>query len=100
MKNLKCHKVSIVFSIFSCYISLGQIYFPTANSKWEKRNPKEYDISLNKLSKAISFAESNEYSGEKDLRIAILKGFSKEPYHQILGPTKKRGGPSGIILKW
>ena len=33
------------------------------------------------------------------MRIAILKGFSREPYHQILGPTKKRGGPAGMILK-
>ena len=31
--------------------------------------------------------------------MAILKGFANEPYHQILGPTKKRGGPAGIILK-
>ena len=69
MKNLSSHKVYIVFSIFSCYLSVGQIYFPTANSKWEKRNPQEYDISLNKLSKAISFAQSNEYSGEKDLSL-------------------------------
>ena len=62
MKNLSSHKVYIVLSIFSCYLSVGQIYFPTANSKWENKDPKEYDISLNKLSKAISFAESNEYS--------------------------------------
>ena len=41
----------------------------------------------------------DRYSGERDLRIAILKGFAREPYHQILGPTKKRGGPAGIILK-
>jgi CubicO group peptidase (beta-lactamase class C family) len=28
-----------------------------------------------------------------------LKGFEKEPFHKILGPTKKRGGPAGMILK-
>ena len=42
---------------------------------------------------------ANEYSGGRDLRVAILKGFAREPYHQILGPTKKRGGPAGMILK-
>ena len=47
----------------------------------------------------LSFAEGNEYKGSRDLRIAILKGFEREPFHQILGPTKKRGGPAGIILK-
>jgi CubicO group peptidase (beta-lactamase class C family) len=50
------------------------------------------------LQEAVHFAESNEYSGSRDLRIAILKGFEQEPYHEILGPTKKRGGPAGMIL--
>ena len=33
------------------------------------------------------------------MRIAILKGFQKEPFHYIAGKTKKRGGPAGVILK-
>jgi hypothetical protein len=32
MKNLPTHKFYTLFSIFSCYFSLGQIYFPSA--KW------------------------------------------------------------------
>lgn len=48
---------------------------------------------------AVKFAMNNEYSGSRDLRIAILKGFEREPFHEILGPTKKRGGPAGMILK-
>jgi CubicO group peptidase (beta-lactamase class C family) len=51
------------------------------------------------LETAITFAKDNEYSGSRDLRIAVLKGFSHEPYHKIMGPTKKRGGPAGMILK-
>ena len=66
---------------------------------WETKNPEEFNLSTVALNKAINFAQSNEYSGERDLRIAILKGFEKEPYHKILGPTKKRGGPAGILLK-
>ena len=56
-------------------------------------------LTRGKIAEAIDFAKKNEYSGSKDLRIAILRGFSKEPYHKILGPTKKRGGPAGMILK-
>ncbi len=52
-----------------------------------------------KLKEAVDFARKNEYSGSRDLRIAILKGFEREPFHEILGPTKKRGGPAGMILK-
>lgn len=52
-----------------------------------------------KLQEAVQFALDNEYSGEVDLRQAILKGFEREPYHEILGPTKRRGGPAGMILR-
>lgn len=52
-----------------------------------------------KLKEAIDFAMANEYSGEKDLRLAILKSFSREPDHMLQGPTRERGGPAGMILK-
>lgn len=76
-----------------------EYYFPAKNEAWAQRAPKDVKISPEKLSAAVSFAEANEYSGSRDLRIAILKGFEKEPFHQILGPTKKRGGPAGMVLK-
>lgn len=78
---------------------LGQSYFPPSHGAWEEKEPKEFKINSKKLESAIDFAMDNEYSGSRDLRIAILKGFAQEPYHKILGPTKKRGGPAGLILK-
>lgn len=78
---------------------LGQRYFPPSHGAWKKKEPKEFKINSKKLESAIDFAMENEYSGSRDLRIAILKGFAHEPYHKILGPTKKRGGPAGLILK-
>ncbi len=74
-------------------------YFPAANTVWEERSPASLQLNENALNAAVKFAEENEYSGSRDLRIAILKGFAHEPYHTILGPTKKRGGPAGMILK-
>lgn len=66
--------------------------FPLATAQMNKK------FKSKALQEAVRFAENNEYSGSRDLRIAILKGFEREPYHQILGPTKKRGGPAGLIL--
>lgn len=78
----------------------GQItYFPDANTQWKSLSEKQVNLNEGLLKKAVSFAIENEYSGERDLRIALLKGFSHEPYHQILGPTKKRAGPAGMIIK-
>ena len=92
-------KISFLLFLFYHGFIISQSYFPPAHEPWETKNPGEFGIKINTLNKAIEFAKSNEFSGERDLRIAILKGFAQEPYHQILGPTKKRGGPAGIILK-
>lgn len=80
-------------------LNAQEYYFPKANTSWEQKSPKIFNIKDALLKEAIDFAKANEYSGSRDLRIAILKGFEKEPFHQILGPTKKRGGPAGMILK-
>ncbi len=93
--NLSSYLLLFLWSTFL----LGQSYFPTSRGAWEEKEPKEFKINSKKLESAIDFAMDNEYSGSRDLRIAILKGFAHEPYHKILGPTKKRGGPSGLILK-
>ena len=74
-------------------------YFPERNAIWQERTPVELNVNSKLLADAVSFANSNEYSESKDLRIAILKGFAREPFHEILGTTKKRGGPAGMILK-
>ncbi len=74
-------------------------YFPERNEIWKEKSPSNYKIDAKKLTQAVEFAQSNEYSGSRDLRIAILKGFEREPFHEVLGLTKKRGDPAGIILK-
>lgn len=79
--------------------SQDNMYFPGRSGTWEKKEASATGINGPALEKAVAFARANEYSGDRDLRIAILKGFEREPYHEVLGPTKKRGGPAGILLK-
>ena len=74
-------------------------YFPDRGVAWEMKPPAAFGVNTEKIKEAVAFAEAHEYSGSRDLRQAIYKGFEREPYHQILGPTKKRGGPAGMILK-
>ena len=102
MKNLR-----IKFLLSICYLLLTssphyaqQIeYFPNVQIQWESKAPGELGVDESRINSAVSFAQANEYSGPRDLRIAILEGFAREPYHEILGPVKERGGPAGIILK-
>ena len=95
---------------FSCFLFLfwtavsashaqSDWYYPERGVAWETRAPQVMGVNPGALDKAIGFAQSNEYSGSRDLRVAILEGFAQEPYHKLLGPVKKRGGPAGMILK-
>ncbi|MEO0528312.1 MAG: serine hydrolase [Bacteroidota bacterium] len=91
----------LMLALFCTGLSYTQetYYFPDKNAAWEEKNPKSFKIDHEKLEQAVDFAKENEYSGSRDLRLAIIKGFEREPFHEILGPTKKRGGPAGVILK-
>jgi len=98
---MKNYILSLVFTVIFINTGICQeiTYFPEKNAVWQEKVPTDFNINSKALDEAVAFAINNEYSGSKDLRIAILKGFSREPFHKILGPTKKRGGPAGMILK-
>lgn len=74
-------------------------YYPPRGADWETRSPESLGLDEAAIAEAVDFARANEYSGSRDLRRAILEGFEREPYHELLGPVKKRGGPAGLILK-
>ncbi len=93
-------KKGLLFTLFliTSICIAQQTYFPERGN-WEEKSPSEFGFNTQTLEQAIVFAKNNEYSGAKDLRQAILKGFEREPYHKILGPTKKRDQPAGLIIK-
>lgn len=100
MKNMRW--LLIICMVGFAHISAAQSpapYFPASHGEWETRSPEEVGLNVERLQQAVEFAQSHEYEGERDLEIAILKGFAREPYHEIAGPTRERGGPAGIILK-
>lgn len=74
-------------------------YYPEKNKVWEAKTPAEVGIDQAVIDNAIKFANDNEYSGSKDMRINILESFKREPFISIVGPTKHRGGPAGLIIK-
>ncbi|NAY92601.1 serine hydrolase [Muricauda sp. JGD-17] len=80
-------------------IKAQEYYFPERYETWKTAEKNQFKLDAQQLNKAVDFAKANQYSGSSDLRRAILKGFEREPFHEILGPTKKRGGPAGMILK-
>ncbi|MGC1204488.1 MAG: serine hydrolase [Flavobacteriaceae bacterium] len=99
MKTFRYHLLAIFFVFFVSFIQAQINYFPERHTIWEEKSASDFGINTVQLKTAIDFVKTNEYSGSRDLRIAILEGFAREPFHQILGPTKKREGPAGLILK-
>lgn len=73
-------------------------YFPPRGN-WEKRSPEELGMDSRLLKEAVSFAISNEWTGPKDLKIPIAQAFEREPFGELLGPTKDRGETSGMVIK-
>lgn len=82
--------------IFFTTTTLGQ-YFP--DHKWERKSAKSLKMDQALLDSAVNIASQNDNSVNRDLRIAIIEAFSREPNFEILGETKKRGGPAGLIIK-
>ncbi len=74
-----------------------KLYYP--DKKWEVADPEEMGLNRELLDSAVSFAINNETSTERDLRIAILRSFGREPFFRIIGPVRPRGGPSGMVIK-
>jgi len=98
LKNLFVYVVLlIVISVLSLGAQDSATYFPEKGS-WERIGSEQSIFDQSLLDSAISYALAHEYTGSKDLEIAILKGFEREPYHKILGPVKDRGGPAGMII--
>lgn len=96
---MKLLRFTLIISIAILSTNVYGQYFPEKGKTWKEAKPTKHGINDNSLTEAVQFALDNEYSGSKDLRIAILSGFAREPYHDVKGPTKKRGGPAGMIIK-
>lgn len=108
MNKSKTFRSALLFSLSFLLIFLflplqttiaQKSYYPEKNKVWEAKTPAEVGIDQTVIDNAIKFANDNEYSGSKDMRINILEGFKREPFISIVGPTKHRGGPAGLIIK-
>lgn len=97
-------KAVAIFLQLTCGCALlvqaqGDYYYPKPNSEWAVKAPSDLGINQQQFQKAIDFAKSSPNTETKDLRQAILRAFEREPYHEILGPTRKRGEATGMIIK-
>lgn len=81
-----------------CFNSHGQGYFPEKNN-WETMTPSELGLNELKLNQAVDFAILHESKENRNLKIAHYESaFGREPFGYPVGPSKTRGGASGLII--
>lgn len=75
-------------------------YFPAPADRWERRQPADVGLDPGALDEAVRFAIANETHLERDLHRALDEMREGEgDYGTIVGPTKPRGGPTGLITR-
>lgn len=74
-----------------------QPYYPDSN--WERKPANGVGMNQALVDSAVKLAIAAEIEIDKDLRIASYKTYQREPGYEILGPTKERGKPAGIVIR-
>ena len=72
-------------------------YPPTGN--WATRRAAEVGMDSAKLAAAVAFHLENESNYLRDLGEQVRLNTAREPYPDILGPTKPRTGANGVIIR-
>lgn len=86
-----------VFQVGFSGLRAQSLYYPGDN--WQTKQPGDLKMNKRLLDSAVAFARLNEAKLDKDLRIAVYKAYSREPDYEIMGPTRERGEPAGLVLK-
>lgn len=84
-------------SLYAISVHAQPLYFPGA--EWQTKKPEELNINKVMLDSAIHVALKSENKVERDLRIANMKSYAREPGYKMIGPMKERGGPAGLVIK-
>src|SRR5258708_36233657 len=102
MKNrsLLCSRWLCLFLLltFAQYSFAQKIYFPPAGD-WERRTPEQSNIDPAKLKEAIDFAIASEAKAPRSQQLALTQTFGLAPFGELIGPTKDRGAPTGIVIR-
>ncbi|MCG8468376.1 MAG: serine hydrolase [Gemmatimonadetes bacterium] len=74
-------------------------YVPGLGDDWARRDPAEMGFDPELLAAATAWALEHETSMPKDPGQYLRDRFEGQPHQEIVGPTRERGGPNGILLR-
>ena len=80
--------------------SVDRGYVPEPGAGWQTRPPAALGLDPNRLAAATAFAAENEIGWSREIDQVLGRGhFEPPPWNRIIGPTKPRGGPNGVLLR-
>ncbi|MCG2613293.1 beta-lactamase family protein [Terrimonas sp. NA20] len=97
MKKITYYFTTFLLLFIYAAATAQSIYYP--DTAWQSKTPQQAGMNQTKVDSAIAFALRSENKVEKDLRIANLRSYAREPGYAINGPMKERGGPAGLVIK-
>jgi len=75
-------------------------YFPGPDIEWEQILPESAGFDDRRLRSAVDEIREAETLWDKDVKISAMAQMAEPaPYNEIIGPTRERGGPNGLILR-
>jgi CubicO group peptidase (beta-lactamase class C family) len=74
------------------------LYYPP-RGEWAVRRPADVGMDSAKVAAAVAFHLANESNYLRDLGEQVRRNTAREPYPDILGPTKERTGANGVIIR-
>lgn len=75
-------------------------YVPGPGDAWESRAPEDLGMNSALLQEAVDYTLAHETTDiPDDPGVYLRDRFEGLPYQEIVGPTAKRGGVNGIIVK-
>jgi CubicO group peptidase (beta-lactamase class C family) len=80
-------------------VQATEVYYPGPGAQWDKRAPDAVGMDPEKVARAVKFALAHEVNWPRDVRAQIEVDVASEPFPQVLGETKERGGPAGMIVR-
>jgi len=74
-------------------------YFPGRGDRWGRRPAAAVGLDSAALAAAVAFAKTADNGWPAKMTDELKTMTAKEPYPEIVGPTKDRGKTNGIIIK-
>ncbi|MEO6434384.1 MAG: serine hydrolase, partial [Tepidisphaeraceae bacterium] len=68
--------------------SAAGVYYPGADGRWERRIPERFGMDSARVAAAVAFAVASESKAPRDLLLAHVQSFGREPFGDAVGPFK------------